>query len=167
LWNQSCASGASLSLDAVRQEVRNLLPNEKIAADVVSKFSPCEVEVAAPAAPIAKAASVASTVAAPASVATPPGCVEMSSQQAMARIKSQASPNIQIDRLPLVPVDFRVRVRIDENGNVSVKAIEGSTAYVNEAMRVAIERWRFLPAVVQDQRRCVDTELQVALKRGA
>jgi outer membrane biosynthesis protein TonB len=62
-------------------------------------------------------------------------------------------------------LNFRVKVRIDENGNVSVKEIDGSTAYVNEAMRAAIERWKFLPAVVQDRRRCVETELPVLLKR--
>jgi TonB family protein len=89
----------------------------------------------------------------------------MPSQQAMARLKSQVSPNLPFERIPSSPVSFRVKVRIDENGNVSVKEIEGSTAYVNEAMRAAIERWKFSPAVVQDQRRCVEAELPVVLKR--
>jgi len=156
-WNQSCASGTALSLDTFRQQSRDLFPNETIAADVISKLSPC--------APVAKApvekveVPLASTVAAPT-------CLEMPSQQAMARVKNQTTPNIPFDRLPADPVSLRARVRIDENGNVSVKEISGASVYINEMMRVAIERWKFSPAVVENQRRCVDTELPVLLKRS-
>jgi hypothetical protein len=146
----------SVSLDTFRQQTRDLLPSETIAADLVSKLSPCEPAVTAPVAKVE--VPIASTVAAS-------KCLEMSSPQAMARIKSQISPNVPLEKLPAAPLNFHVKVRIDENGNVSVRGIEGSTAYLNEAMRSAIERWRFLPAVVQDQRRCVETELEVALRR--
>jgi len=44
-WNRSCTSGASVSLDTFRQQTMDLLPNERIAADLVSKLSPCEPEV--------------------------------------------------------------------------------------------------------------------------
>jgi len=156
-WIQICAAGGSLSLDTVRQQVRDLLPNEKIAADVVSKFSPCEPVAVAP---VEKAADpVAATVAAP-------GCLEMPSQQAMARIKIRTNPDIPVDRIPLSTVNLRAKVRIDENGNVSVTEISGANSYLNEAMRVAIERWKFLPATVGDQRRCVETELPVSLRRS-
>jgi outer membrane biosynthesis protein TonB len=111
-------------------------------------------------APVEKAeVPVASTVAAP-------GCLEMPSQQAMARIKSKTNPEIPIDRLPLGTTNLRAKVRIDENGNVSVREISGASSYLNEAMRVAIERWKFLPATVGDQRRCVETELPVSLRRS-
>jgi hypothetical protein len=157
-FNHSCEAGTVVSLDTLRLELGNLLPNEKIAADLVSRVYPCE-PAAQPPAPVAKVdAPVASPVAAS-------KCLEMPSQQAMARLKSQVSPNLPFERIPSSPVSFRVKVRIDENGNVSVKEIEGSTAYVNEAMRAAIERWKFSPAVVQDQRRCVEAELPVVLKR--
>jgi tetratricopeptide (TPR) repeat protein len=158
LFNQSCEAGAAVTLETFRQDLSYLLPSEKIAADLVSKVYPCEPAVTPPA-PVAKVeAPVANIV--PAT-----GCLEMPSGQAMARLKSQVSPNLPFERMPASPVNFRVKVRIDENGNVSVKEIDGSTAYVNEAMRAAIERWKFLPAVVQDRRRCVETELPVLLKR--
>jgi len=162
-WNQSCASGAPLSLDTFHQQISDLLPSETIAADLISKFSPCEPEVTVP---VGKAeVSVASTVAAPTSIPAVPRCLEMQAQQAMARIKSQVTPNIAQERIPAAPVNFRVKVRIDETGNVSVTEIAGSNSYVNQAMRAAIERWKFSPAMVQDQPRCVETELPVVLKR--
>ena len=89
----------------------------------------------------------------------------MPSTIAMARLKSQVSPSIPFERLPTEPVNLRAKVRIDENGNVAVKEISGASPYVNEAMRSAMERWKFLPATVGDQRRCVETELPVLLKR--
>jgi tetratricopeptide (TPR) repeat protein len=156
-WNQSCAAGASLSLDTVRQQLRELLPNEKIAADVVAKFSPCEPVAVTPVEKVE--APVSSTVAAA-------GCLVMPSQQAMARIKSRTNPEIPIDRIPLETVNLRAKVRIDESGNVSVREVSGASSYLNEAMRVAIERWKFLPATVGDQRRCVETELPVSLRRS-
>jgi Tfp pilus assembly protein PilF len=158
-WNQICAAGGSLSLDTVHQQVRELLPNEKIAADVVSKFSPCEpVPVAV--APVEKAEVPA------ANTVVVAGCLEMPSQQAMARIKSKTNPDIPLDRLPLGTTNLRAKVRIDENGNVAVREISGANSYLNEMMRVAIEKWKFLPATVADQRRCVETELPVSLRRS-
>jgi tetratricopeptide (TPR) repeat protein len=162
-WNQSCSTSASQSLDTFRQQTRDLLPNEAIAADLISKSTPCEPEVTVPVAKVE--AFNASTAAAPTSASPAPLCLEMQAQQAMARIKSQIIPTIPPERMPSTPVNFRVKVRIDETGSVSVTEIAGSNSYLNQAMRVAIERWKFVPAVVQDQRRCVETELPVVLKR--
>jgi len=163
-WNQGCSSGSSMSADTFHQQLKDLLPSETIAADLVAKFSPCEPEVTVPVVrSVAPAASIAA--AAPTNTPAAPRCLEMQPQQAMARIKSQVSPNIPFDRMPAAPVSLHVRVRIDENGNVSVTNIAGGPLYLNEPMRAAVERWKFQPAVVQDQRRCVETELPVVLKR--
>ena len=47
-WNQSCAAGTALSFETYRQQTRDVLPNETIAADVISKLSACEPVAKAP-----------------------------------------------------------------------------------------------------------------------
>ena len=67
----------------------------------------------------------------------------------------------------MTPVSFNVKVKIDESGNVEVKEVAGGSHYLNEAMKVAIEKWKFIPAMTQDQgSRCVETELPVVLSRS-
>ena len=157
-WNQTCSTGATQSLDMFRQQTRDLLPSDAIAADLLSKASACEPVAVAP---------VAKVELPVVSAAAAPGCLQMPSQQAMVRIKSQPPPNLPFDRFPMAnPVRFQVKVTIDENGNVLVRDIEGTNVFFNEAMRAAVERWKFAPAIVQEQRRCVETELPLVITRS-
>ena len=154
-WSQSCSSAAPLSLETFRQQTRDLLPNEAIAGDVVSKLTPCAPKI------------VPKLPEPPPTVAVPQGCLAMSSQLAMARIKTRISPSIPPERMPMTPVSFNVKVRIDESGNVEVKDVAGGSHYLNEAMKVTIEKWKFIPAITQDHgSRCVETELPVVLSRS-
>jgi hypothetical protein len=161
-WNQSCSTNASESLDAVRRQTRDLLPDETIAADLLSKLSPCAPKV--PETAVAAAAAVPPPVP-PVSPVPPEACVQMATQFAMVRLKHRVDPELR-GRAPLVPLNISVKIRIDQNGNVSVKEIAGGDPYINEAMRAAVEQWKFLPAIVEDHIRCVDTELPIVLRRS-
>ena len=123
-WNQSCSTRTSVALDALRLETNALLPNPTIAADLVSGLVPCVPE------PIVEASPVPA----------PQGCLQMTSQLAMTRLKTRINPDIPPNRLPLGSIDMRVKVRIDEDGNVAVHGVEGSNAYINDAMRIAVEK---------------------------
>ena len=78
---------------------------------------------------------------------------------------SRVDPEIPGNRGPIAPLYIRAKVRIDQNGYVSVKEIAGGDPYINELMRAAVEKWKFLPAIVEDHIRCVDTELPIVLHR--
>ena len=153
-WNFGCSGSASPSFETFRQETKDLLPNETIAADVISKATPCTPKAAAKSPSREEPKPVAAQ-----------SCLQMSSQQAMVRVKSQVSPDIPRNMLSAAAVNIAVKVRIDENGNVAVKGVTGENRFINEAMRTAIEKWKFFPAILDDQRRCVETELPVVLNR--
>jgi Tfp pilus assembly protein PilF len=159
-WNQSCSTRTSGALDALRQEANGLLPNPTLAADLLSGLVPCVPEVNA-----ANAAGAASANSSPVLPAAQ-GCLQMTSQLAMTRIKTRVNPDIPPNRLPIGSIEMRVKVRIDEDGNVAVNGVEGSNFYINESMRVSVEKWKFLPALTDDQRRCVETEIPVVLTRS-
>jgi len=89
----------------------------------------------------------------------------MTSVQAMPRLKSRVNPEIPPNLVPLGSLDILVKVRIDEDGNVVVNSVETANVYIKAAMRDAVEKWKFLPAIAQDQRRCVDTDLSIRLSR--
>jgi hypothetical protein len=153
-WTQSCSSDAPLSLEAFRQQTRDFLPSEAIAVDMLSKLAPC-------------APKVIPKLPAPPKVAVARGCLTMPSQVAMARIKTRVNPEIPPQRMPTTPVSLTVKVRIDESGNVEVKDIAGGSLYLNEAMKIAIEKWKFIPArTEEDGSRCVEAELPVVLSRS-
>jgi len=152
-WSQACPANPSASPDALRQQTIEMLPDQSIAADLVSKLSPCPPSVAE--APIAAEAT-----------APPQGCIQMSSQVAMARLKSRVNPDIRADRVPVNRLSLHAKIRIDENGGVTVKQIDGTDPYINEAMRAAIEKWKFLPTIIENRSRCAETDLPIDLGRS-
>jgi len=163
-WNQSCSTRTSAALDALRLEASEQLPNQAIAADLVLGLVPCAPAPDTNAGSAANAASAAGAKASPVGAAQ--GCLQMESQLAMTRLKTRVNPDIPPNRLPIGSIDLRVKVRIDEDGNVAVKGVEGSNFYINEMMRVSVEKWKFLPAMTESQRRCVEAEIPVVLTRN-
>ena len=58
-----------------------------------------------------------------------------------------------------------MQARIDEKGNVTVKEVRGGNAAIQNAVKAAVERWKFLPAIVEQQVRCVETEIPIVISR--
>jgi len=54
-------------------------------------------------------------------------------------------------------------VRIDKKGNVTVSEVQSTTLGLNMPVKAAVEQWKFIPALLDDQPRCVDTELPILL----
>jgi hypothetical protein len=94
-------------------------------------------------------------------------CVQMDVQTAMLRVKTSAKPEIPpvIEKSLATPQarTVRVEVRIDETGDVIVMAAHGVNAAVNDAVRNAVEKWKFVPAVFESEPRCVDTAFPIVL----
>jgi len=161
-WKQSCSTNKNVSLDAFRKETNEFLPDAAIAADLLSNLSPC---APARAAAVTPAPPPTSAPAAPASAAPARTCVDMPWQLAMTRVKTRVEPTIAPNRLPTRTMTIRLKLRIDANGNVTVNSVTGDDAYLNEQMRAAVAQWKFVPAIVQDQPRCVETEIPINLGR--
>jgi TonB family protein len=58
-------------------------------------------------------------------------------------------------------ISVRLKAKIDEQGNVTVLDAQGENVAVNNAVKAAVERWKFAPAVDQTGPRCVDTEIPI------
>ena len=95
----------------------------------------------------------------------------MEATRAMVRIRPETRVNPEIPpalqnvlRSPLARTVY-VTVRIDESGNVETGDVRGENALVNEAVRSAVAKWKFFPAIVQSETRCVETVLPIAIAR--
>jgi hypothetical protein len=94
----------------------------------------------------------------------------MPSQLALTRLKVRVNPDIPAQALEFVrrsQPTVRVTVRIDEQGNAAVSAVEGANTLVNNAVRISVEQWKFSPAIDQSGPRCVDTEIPIAINSSS
>jgi hypothetical protein len=87
----------------------------------------------------------------------------MASQLAMTRLKTMVKPEFPRAVRITSPVDLVAKVRIDNKGNVTVSEVQSTTLSLNMPVKTAVEQWKFSPALVDDQPRCVDTELPIVL----
>ena len=83
----------------------------------------------------------------------------------MVRVKSRVNPQIPRGMAPIGTLRFVTKVRIDDSGNVSVLDVQSQTGSLNDFIKAAVEQWKFTPAVVDGQPRCVETELPIVLSR--
>ena len=58
----------------------------------------------------------------------------------------------------------RVKARISDTGDTAATELNGGNAIVYDAVRAALVQWKFSPAIVQGEARCVDTEIPIVLK---
>jgi TonB family protein len=65
------------------------------------------------------------------------------------------------------PVTVRVKAKIDEKGEVTITNTQGSNPAFNDAVRAAVERWKFQPTIDENGPRCVETELPITMNPSA
>jgi hypothetical protein len=93
----------------------------------------------------------------------------MDTQLALTRLRSRVDPQFPSFVTSLIkvsPVRIRVKARIDENGNVSGRELEGGNPVLYDAIRTAVGQWKFKPALVEGGPRCVDTEIPFVINFG-
>jgi tetratricopeptide (TPR) repeat protein len=137
-WNRACAMADAAQKESVRVQISQLLPEPSFGADILARMSNC----------------------------APAGCIQMTSPLALTRLKVRVNPDI-----PPAALDFvrrsqptvRASVRIDEQGNTVVNGIEGANMLVNNAVRVAVEQWKFSPAIDPSGPRCVEADILIAI----
>jgi TonB family protein len=90
----------------------------------------------------------------------------METQLALTRLKMRVDPEIPPGGrayLQNSQVTVKVKVKIDEAGSVTTLEVSGSNAMLNNAVRTAVEKWKFTPIADRNGPRCVNTEIPVVL----
>jgi tetratricopeptide (TPR) repeat protein len=137
-WNRSCMAGDTATMNTVRAQISELLPEPSFSEDIREKMTTC----------------------------TKTGCLQMNTTLAMARVKSRVNPDLTPALQNFIrgtQLTVRVKARIDEAGNVTVSDVQGTNPSVNSAVRSAVERWKFSPIIDQNGSRCVDTEIPIVI----
>jgi hypothetical protein len=57
-----------------------------------------------------------------------------------------------------------VKSRIDENGDVTVLDTQGFSPMLNDAVRNAVQRWKFSPVLDDKGPRCAEVDIPVIIK---
>jgi len=138
-WTKACANDDASVMDDLRMRANALLPEASMGQDILDKMKTC--------------------------VHT--RCIQATTQLALARLKNRIDPQfspyvVSIIKEPQVTV--RVKATIDATGNVAASQLDGGNPLVYDAVRTAVDQWKFYPAVVQGEPRCVETEIPFVLK---
>src|SRR5437867_3781494 len=149
-WSRACGTADTAAMENARKQATELLPELSIGEDILTQMT-CAPKAAAKAGP----------------EPAPKGCVQMDFQLAMVRLKTRVDPvppPAAYNLLRRSPLTVRVKTRIEETGSVTVNQTQGENAAVNEAVRSAVQRWKFSPAIVHDEIRCVETEIPIVIR---
>jgi hypothetical protein len=138
-WNRSCKVGDTASMDRARSEAALILPDQVIGQDLLDQMATC----------------------------TSKPCVQMDVQAAMLRLKTsikpELPPNLETTLQNPLTRNVRVEARIDENGDVSVRSVRGENTAINNIVHRAVEAWKFTPAILDNEPRCVETVLPIVI----
>jgi|SRR5688572_12098280 len=161
-WNRNCATGDSSAIAQIRSQVSDLLPEPAFATDLQAQMKTCTPTEAPK---VARLDSKTETVV---SSSSRPDCLQMDSQLALTRLKTKVDPEIPPAGRAYIQnsqVTVRVKVRIDESGNVVPTEASGGNVMLNNVVRSAVERWKFSPIADKNGPRCVNTEIPVVLAK--
>jgi tetratricopeptide (TPR) repeat protein len=154
-WTEACSAQDRPSMDRIKSKIQQIAPDGAVAPEIFARIDDCS-------APAPAAQRVVNT---PSPTETQEGCLQTSHRNAMARIKTVVNPQVNYASLPHGSLQVRAKIRIDEQGNTSVQELHGGIPTVNKAVKGAVEQWKFYPALVDKQPRCVETEVPIVLHR--
>ena len=82
---------------------------------------------------------------------------------AITRLKTRVNPQIDPSLQRYVGRAIVVSIYIDEQGNVEVKDVAKANSRIAGAIKSAVEQWKFNPALIDGEARCVETGLPLTL----
>ena len=133
---RACAAGDAVTMENLRRQAAELLPDPAIGQDLLTQMTTCVQK----------------------------GCLQMSAQLALVRLRTRVNPQIPTASA-FGSMSVRVKARIDEQGNVTVEETLGGNPVIRSAVQKAVEQWKFLPAIVDREPRCVETEIPILISR--
>jgi len=138
-WVGACANDDTNKMDEIRSRVDALLPEPSFAQDIQARMKSC--------------------------VHT--RCIQMMAQLALTRLKNRVDPQFSPYIRAMMkdsPITVRVKAKISEGGDTVTTGLNGGNALLYDGVRAAVDQWKFSPAIVQGEARCVDTEIPIVLK---
>ena len=163
-WSQACKTNDRAAVNRLRTEASELVPDASIGKDILDQMMNCvATPTSAPTTPpTAPAPAPTQVVSNPSEPALPGDCIQNPASIALTRLKKRVEPQFPPEaRRKRVRV--RAMVRIDDSGNTTVHGLTGGSPAVNRAVVKAVQNWKFYPAQVDKQPRCVETELSIEL----
>jgi tetratricopeptide (TPR) repeat protein len=140
-WNRACDGGDSTAMNHARTTAIELLPDQSLGEDLLSQMETC----------------------------TSTACLRQTAETALLRVKSSREPEIPFafEKILQKPSTRTVRVeaRIDENGDVTVLSLRGENPTINDAVRSAVTKWKFVPVILENKTRCVETFFPIVITR--
>ena len=140
-WKQACQNGDVSAMAILRTQATEMLPEPGFGAEILDQMK-CAHEKA---------------------------CVWMDASLAMTRLTTRVSPAIPPGLRKVVeasaPLTVYAQVSIGEDGKVRVIETQGIDPGIREAVRSAVEKWKFSAARIEDENRCVDTILPIVINR--
>ena len=134
-WNRACAKNDVATIENLRVQVNEMLPEPSLGEDILSKMKTC---------------------------APPAGCIPMESHLALTRLQYRVDPVFPAyvkSQIKTSPVRILVRTQINEKESIASSEMQGGSPLLYEGVRSALNRWRFSPTVTEEGARCVDTEI--------
>ena len=141
-WQRACAAGDETAMEGIRKQVSQQAPDPSVAEEILAQISTC----------------------------TKKGCIQMTSQLVLARLKVRVNPDVPNSVQEMArrsPMTVRVKAKIDEKGDTAVIETQGESPALNEAIRAAVEDWKFSPIIDQYGPRCVETEIPIVIRPTA
>jgi len=176
-WNQTCPSGDMDAMNDIRGQITELIPEPTFGEDIRATMRPCNPPEKKPEPPplraaVVPAAAVVADVqpkpeAKPVAMANPANqCLQVDYRVALTRLKVRVEPEIPREARPFIqssPVTVRLKVRLDARGNVISSETSAGNPIFNNAVKVAVDQWKFSPAMDSTGPRCVDTEIPIVI----
>jgi len=136
-WNEACRSGDTVRMTTVISRAVSMLPDPAMAQDLLDQMKTCKSK----------------------------GCVRMETQKAMILLRSSKRPEIppEAQRSLKKPAEVQVSSRIEENGDVTVLSVRGENTVINDAVKLAVQKWKFSPTTLDNETRCVETVFPFAI----
>ena len=138
-WNRSCAAADQTAMDSIRQQLPEHFSDASMGEDLLTQMNQCVKR----------------------------GCMPVTTQLALARLKVQVNPVVPPAFQAMVrgsSVTVRVKTRIDEKGDVTVIESQGGTSVLNDSVRAAVEHWKFAPIMDTKGPRCAEAEIPIVIK---
>jgi tetratricopeptide (TPR) repeat protein len=136
-WSEACRNGDTVRMGTLRSRASLMLPDPSIAQDLVDQMATCKSKA----------------------------CVRLDTQKAMTLLRTSKRPEIssEIQKSLKKAVEVQVSSRIEENGDVTVLSVRGENTAINDAVKLAVQKWKFAPVTLDNEARCAETVFPFAI----
>jgi len=176
-WNRTCPTNDVDAMNDIRSQITELLPDPSFGEDIRATMKPCNPPALKADLPSNRQVNVVPGASAGARQETKSEvktamlnptnqCLQIDYRVALTRLKTRVEPEIPREARPYIQsssVTVRVKIRVDAIGNVISSETPGGNPMFNNAVKTAVDRWKFSPAMDASGARCVDTEIPMVI----